>query len=268
MKTHPIINRPQIIPPIGDRTVLCHLSGGAASALATMRCLQWYGADRLKLVYADTASESAGNHALLDSLERATGIPIHRLHQGIDIWDVFDSHRMMRMANGSCKAAVELKQKPLDAFTRSQYTADQVIIAVGLTWQEPKRQERLTRRLSPYQVLYPLNVTPRFTHSQILAAVCMCGLPISLAYNLGYKHDNCNGGCVLAGQRQWAALLDNNPLHFGYCEKREQLFHARNGFTILKDRRGGTTKKYLLSQLRMDKAAGRRFRQPRKDPNS
>ena len=81
-----------------------------------------------------------------------------------------------------------------------------------------------------------------------------------MAYNLGYTHDNCKGGCVLAGQAQWAGLLNDDPEHFEYCEQREQVFYDRTGFTVLKDRRGKVTKSYPLSKLRAEIAAGRKFK--------
>jgi hypothetical protein len=225
-----------------------------------MRCIEWYGLDRVTLVNADTGCESSGNYALVDALESASGVKIVRLDQGRDIWDVFDEHGVMRMQNGACKASVELKQKPLDAFSRSIFSPDEVLIAIGLSWDEPERQCRLTRRLEPYQAFYPLNVSPRLTECDIVSELDRYGLPESMAYNLGYTHDNCRGGCVLAGQAQWAGLLHDDPEHFAYCERRERVFYDRTGFTVLKDRRGGRTTSYPLFQLRADKAAGRQFR--------
>jgi len=250
----------QSIPDIGDRHICCCVSGGAASAIAAIRCIEWYGPKRITLINADTGCESDGNYALIDALEKASGVDIVRLNQGKNIWDVFDEHGMMRMKS-ACKASVELKQKPLDAFMRQRFLPDRVAIAVGLSWQEPERQRRLVNRLAPYQAFYPLNVKPQLAECDIVAELERYGLPESMAYNLGYTHDNCKGGCVLAGQAQWAGLLDDDPDHFAYCERRERAFYARTGFTVLKDRRGdGRAKPYPLFQLREDKAAGRKFR--------
>jgi len=249
----------QPIPDIGNRHVCCHVSGGAASAVAAMRCITWYGRDRVHLVYADTCSESDGNQALVDALKEASGLAVIRLSQDKDIWDVFDEHGVMRM-DGACKASVELKQKPLDAYTQSRFSPDEVLIALGLSWDEPKRQTRLAARLQPYQAFFPLNAGPQMQHCELLAELAKLGLPESMAYGLGYQHDNCKGGCILAGQAQWAGLLDDDPEHFAYCERREWAFFLRTGFSVLKDRRGGKTQSYPLRQLRTDKAAGRTFR--------
>ena len=259
MAGHPKIDYAQSVPDINNRHVCCRVSGGAASAVSTMRCIEWYGREMVTLVYADAGCESAGNHALIDALELVSGCKIIRLNQGKDIWDVFDEHGVMRI-HSACKASVELKQKPLDAFTRSMFSPDEVVIAVGLSVAERARQTRLTGRLKPYQTIYPLNVEPQLAECEIIAALDHYGLPESMAYNLGYTHDNCKGGCVLAGQAQWAGLLDDDPEHFAYCERRERVFYDRTGFAALRDRRGGTLKSYPLFQLRADKAAGRKFR--------
>jgi len=248
------------VPDIGNRHVCCHVSGGAASAIAAMRCVNWYGTDRVTLVFADTGCESAGNYALIEALESVSGVQVTRLEQGKDIWDVFDQYGVMRIY-GACRASIELKQEPLDTFTRANYSPDEVVIAVGLSWTEPKRQQRLARRLEPYQVFYPLNANPQLSECEIVKQLEEYALPESMAYGLGYTHDNCKGGCILAGQAQWAGLLDDDPAHFAYCEKREEAFFRRTGFTVLRDRRGGTTTSYPLSQLRLDKIAGRVFRE-------
>ena len=253
------IDYTQPTPDIGGRRVCCRVSGGAASAIATMRCVEWYGTDKVTLVNADTGCESAGNYALLDALESASGIEIVRLNQGKDIWDVFDEHGVMRLLNNACKASIELKQKPLDAFTRNVFSPADVLVAIGMSWMETDRQRRLTKRLEPYQAFYPLNVSPQLAECDIITELERYGLPESMAYNLGYTHDNCKGGCVLAGQAQWAGLLADDPEHFAYCEQRERVFYERTGFTVLRDRRGGDTKSYPLSQLRADKAEGRTF---------
>ena len=225
-------------PEIHGRHVVCRVSGGVASAIVAMRCIEWYGLDRVTLVNADTCCESDGNYALVDALESVSGAPIVRLNQGKDIWDVFDEHGVMRMKN-ACKASVELKQKPLDEFTTRMYSPHEVVLAIGLSWTEPDRQHRLTHKLCPYQTFYPLNVTPQLSDCDLVAELERYGLPESMAYNLGFTHDNCNGGCVLAGQAQWAGLLDENPEHFAYCERRERVFYDRTGFSVLRDRREG-----------------------------
>jgi len=81
---------------------------------------------------------------------------------------------------------------------------------------------------------------------------------------MGYSHNNCGGGCILAGIRQWSGLLEDNPALFHYHEEKEQELikylqeKNRTVMTILKDRRGGTTKSLSLKQLREEIESGKR----------
>lgn len=247
-------------PDIPDRHCCVHLSGGAGSAIAAMRCAEWFG-DQVSIVFADTNSESDDAYALVDAVEKLSGVTVTRLNQGKDIWDVFDETGVSRISvTGACKASVELKQKPLDKWTKQNFSPDSCVIATGLTYEERlDRQVRLQRKLSPYQCFFPLNVRPRLSACGIIAELERYGLPVSEAYRNGYSHDNCNGGCILAGLKQWSGLLHDNPEHFKYCEQREKKFFNKTGFTVNRDRRNGETKPYPLFQLRKDVESGRDF---------
>ena len=148
----------------------------------------------------------------------------------------------------------------MDHYTASTFAISDVVVVTGLSWSEKwDRQEDLKAKLSRWTCFFPLNVRPRLNNCEIVEELGRYGLPVSDAYAKGRSHDNCNGGCVLQGQRQWAGLLDDDPEHFAYCERREQAFHNRTGFSALRDRRGGDTKSYPLVQLRIDKERGREF---------
>lgn len=256
------IDYDQTPPDLDGRHVLCRLSGGAGSAIATMRCVEWYGQDRVSIVAADTMSESDANYALVDAVEKESGLPVERLCQNKDIWDVFDEFGVMRMAlsGGACKASVELKQKPLDDYTSRRFSVDGVVIATGLSYEERMdRQPRFIAKLAPWTCFFPLNVRPRLSACQIVAELKRYNLPVSDAYEKGLDHDNCKGGCILQGARQWAGLLKDDPEHFAHCEQRERAFFERTGFAALRDRRGGDVKPYPLFQLRADIENGRKI---------
>jgi hypothetical protein len=223
-----------------------------------MRCVEWYGRDRVTLLNADTNKESEGNYALVSAVVANTGCEyVHLDNDGKDIWDVFMEHGVMKLPNGGCKASVELKQKPLNNYMAKRWAVDQVVIAAGMSWMEPERQSILDANLYPFTVFYPLNVQPKLSDCEIVAELERYGLPTSDQYRKGYSHDNCNGGCVLAGMSQWAGLLEDDPEQFAYDERREREFYERTGFSILKDRRGGEAKPYPLFKFREDLAAGR-----------
>ena len=242
--------------------IVVNVSGGAGSALALIRCVEAHGKAAVDAVFADTLSETDDTYTFLDALEEVAGVPITRLSNGKDIWDVFMHHKMMRVMNagGACKASVELKQLPLAKYVKDRYTPEEAVIATGLDWMEPERQERLKARLEPYTCLFPLNDAPRLGRCELNAELQDRGLTLPGVYALGWPHNNCGKyGCILAGQKQWAGLLNDYPEAFKRSEKREEEFIEKVGekFTVLRDRRGGTVKPYPLKVLREEVESGR-----------
>lgn len=93
-----------------EGVVSVNVSGGTASAVAWARCLEWYGVDRVKPVFADTNSEHPDLYRFLEDCEKCFGQKLERLtNDGRNIWDVFEDSGMIRIARagGACKASVE-----------------------------------------------------------------------------------------------------------------------------------------------------------------
>jgi hypothetical protein len=244
--------------------IVVNVSGGSASAVAYLRCLDRFSADRVVGVFADTRSEHPDLYRVLNDLEKHTGTTLVRLDKGMNIWECFNHFGVMTLPNGACKASVELKQKMLANWTRKHYTPDHAlfgqrcVIAAGMEYSERlDRQKRLSERLKPYRVIYPLNWRPVLTKCQIHEHLIRIGITPGHLYTKGYGHDNCGGGCVLAGQKQWAMLLADDPDQYAYHEAEEAKFYAKTGYTILNDRRGdGKKKRMSLTQFRERVAAG------------
>jgi hypothetical protein len=71
-------------------------------------------------------------------------------------------------------------------------------------------------------------------------------------YDLGMQHANCGGGCVRAGQGQFARLLDTMPERFAEWERNEQALrdHLGKEVAILRDRTGGELRPLTLREFR------------------
>lgn len=70
-------------------------------------------------------------------------------------------------------------------------------------------------------------------------------------YALGFRHNNCGGACIKAGQREWARLLYYLPDVYAEWELAENIFRARHGdYSILRDRRNGATQPLPLYTFR------------------
>ena len=238
-----------------------NVSGGNGSAIALLRCVERFGAASVDAIFADTRTEHPDLYRFLDDLERVAGVPITRLSDGRDIWRVFDDEGIITTPGTAraCKASIELKQVQLARHIGTRYAPAQCQIAVGLSWMEPERQKRLSAKLAPYKVIFPLDWQPCLSACAEQEYLRKRGLRLSALYDMGYPHNNCHGLCVLAGLKQWAGVLKDFPVKYVEAEAWEQRFIERHDFTINKDRRGGETKNYSLCQLREDVEAGRAF---------
>lgn len=237
--------------------VMVNVSGGCASAVCWHRCIELYGRDRVFPVFADTRSEDADLYRFLDDCEKVFGQTLVRLDQGKDIWDVFDEKGIMRIAKSgnACKASVELKQKPLNDYFAAKGFDGQ---AIGIQFDEPERIEAFRRRKDG-TALFPLVAKPHFSECAIHDQVKRIGLTVPYLYTQDFMHNNCGGGCILAGLAQWNAVRVSFPERFENAKIREKAFFDRTGFTILRDQRNGEVKPYTLEELQTDAEAGRKF---------
>lgn len=249
--------------PIDVRHIV-NVSGGAGSAVALFRVLERYGTSETAAVFADTNSEDADLYRFLDDVERAAGIRIERISDGRNIWDVFFECCMLTTSGNGCCASWELKKVPLSKYAQQIADPDTATIYVGMSNDEDDRRERITKALAPWQVDFPLCWKPALGWCDVMDYLLERGLKRPRLYESGYPHNNCGGRCIMAGIKQWAGVLKDDPDGFAESESNEQRFlqilcdRGRDKHTILKDRRGGRVRNYSLSQLREDVEAGRR----------
>jgi len=202
-----------------DGVVCVNVSGGSGSALAWLRCIQWYGRERVQPVFADTNSEHDDLYRFLEDCEEKFEQKLTRLNDGRNIWDVFHQTGIMRIAkaNNACKASIELKQKPLDKFFKES-GAD--AIAVGMEFLEAERMRDFERHRDPVKVLFPLAARPRLSECEIHEELKRFGIKPCVVYDEGQRHNNCRKyGCILAGVNQWAADVNLNPVGFDYVKE-------------------------------------------------
>jgi hypothetical protein len=241
-----------------------------ASAVALFRVVERFGPADVLAVFADTRSEDADLYRFVDEVEMVSGIRISRLSDGRDVWDVFMESALFTTMGGGCKASWELKKVPLSRFAQEHATPTgdlfdgPATIYVGFDAEEVRRQDDLRRALHPWTVEYPLTWRPVLTRCELAADLRSRGIEPPRLYSKGYKHNNCGGKCILAGIKQWAGVLEDDPEGFAYFSRREQEFLAelrhrgRPEITILKDRRGGVVRNLSLQQLRDELESGER----------
>ena len=242
---------------------LANISGGAASGAMLLRMVDRIGAENIDARFADVLQEHPDLYRFLGDLERVSGVKIRRISDGRNCWDVWMQEAMLtNPQSGGCLASYHLKKLPLAADAASVGSPENVTIYVGFGPDEQDRMARLEKAGGGWRFEYPLTWSPRAFRCDVVDELRARGIEPSQAYADGYQHDNCGGACILAGIQQWIGLLfDDRPL-FLANEMKEQEFleklasRGRPQITILRDRRGGTTRNLSLRQLREEVESG------------
>lgn len=244
---------------------IVNVSGGAASALSLIRVIERFGTASTSARLADVLAESDGLYKFVDELQSYCGIEIVRLSQGISTWELFEQQAMWsNPQTGGCIASYDLKRVPLRKHAESIGSPEVSTIYVGFGPDEDDRMERLRLAGAPWRFDFPLIWKPKLGRCDVLDELRKRGLHPSDAYERGYPHDNCKQKCILAGIGQWQKLLLDDPATYDEGEQHEIRMMAlmrdkgRKECTILRDRRGGTTKNLSLTQLRLETLSGER----------
>jgi len=186
-------------------------SGGLGSWLAAKRVAKQYGTDDLLLVFTDTLMEDEDLHRFLYEAAADVGGELVILTDGRDPWQVFTDKKFMgntRIAHCS----KELKSKPFEKWLKEQ-NFDDFIVYLGIDWTE---EHRLIahRKYVKHRVEAPMCDKPFLSKQDILNELELSGIELPRLYKLGFSHNNCGGGCVKAGQGQWAMLYRAMPARY------------------------------------------------------
>ena len=188
---------------------IVQLSGGLCSFFAAKRDIERHGKENTVLLFADTLIESAGLYRFLDAAEQFLGIPVERISKGLTPWQVFKEVGFLGNSQVDPCSRV-LKRELCRAWVEGNTFMERVVIVVGISWDEGRLDE-ITQRWLPWEVEAPMCDPPYLTKCDMQHEALALGLPLSEAYTDGFPHDNCGGGCVKAGQAQFALLHKIRP---------------------------------------------------------
>jgi hypothetical protein len=257
------------------------ISGGLGSAEALKRAIARYGKENIIALFADV--KGTGEHAWLGMPtitkllhERFGGesrelyrflwqlsyhfdIPIERLETKSSTWDVWYQRKALRLVvNGAffCPASEELKRAIIANWIKKNLTDGEYTIVLGMGWDEEhrlKKSQFYWRKTLNWDVnVISLNAEKPFASNEATALYFMqSDIEISSSYADGLEHDNCNGLCSQAGQGHYATIYHKRPLVYLYGAWMELHLGRAIGheYTILKDERGGKTKRLSLYQF-------------------
>jgi 3'-phosphoadenosine 5'-phosphosulfate sulfotransferase (PAPS reductase)/FAD synthetase len=247
----------------GENSVvrLVMVSGGMASFEAAHRVIERYGKTGVHLWFADTLMEDDDLYRFLDDAEHVLGLPIKRMSEGRNPWQVFEDERFIGNSRVD-PCSKKLKRQFLRRQLKARFPNQSVTVYLGLDWMEAHRIAAARRYWSEdgYAVGFPLCWEPLLFSKDYTHLVRQQGIEPPRLYAMGFPHNNCGGGCVKAGQKQWALLWHTFPDRYRWHEEQEQ--HLRRvlgkNVAILRDRRGGTTRPLTLRRfrLRLEQGAG------------
>lgn len=238
------------VPVVTQTHCIVQFSGGAGSYAAAVRAVERFGAGGVTLLFADTLMEDEDLYRFLDDAAASLGVPVTRISDGRDPWQVFADVRFLGNTRiDPCSKL--LKRDLLRAWCDRHFSPDEALIALGIDWTEEHRFTRAQPRWLPWTLWAPLLDEPLVDKHDILAA---SGIKQPRLYDMGFPHNNCGGFCVKAGQAQFRHLWEMMPERYLYHEQKEQELRETLGdVAILRDRRGGTTKPMTLRDFRINR---------------
>jgi hypothetical protein len=231
---------------------IVHFSGGITSWAAARRVVDRHGVERVVLLFADTLIEDEDVYRFLADASRDLGIPLTRIADGREPWQVFEDERFIGNSSKDPCSKI-LKRKLLDRWGRETAEPGDIHY-IGLDWTEPHRVERFTAAMGKkgFTVEAPMTEAPYLTKSQLCDEVRRRGFEPPRLYAMGFPHANCGGFCVKAGQAQFKRLLEVFPERFAHHEAAEEKLRSLLGkdVSIMRDRRRGKSLPLTMRDFR------------------
>jgi hypothetical protein len=239
---------------------IVRFSGGAGSWAAAKRVAEQHGTADMTLLYADTRMEDEDLYRFLVQAASNVGAPLVCIADGRTPWEVFGDERFIGNSRVDPCSKI-LKRELLDKWCRENTDNADTVHYVGLDWTEQHRffgqgkSRGFKRRMADAGLTAeaPMCERPYMSKEQMLTWMESEGIKRPRLYEMGFPHNNCGGFCVKAGHAHFKLLLQAMPERYRHHEEQEQRLReklGRDDISILKDRRGGTTKPITLRQLR------------------
>lgn len=204
-------------------SIIVALSGGKASAWCANYALENYYKKDVILYFNDTKWEHPDLYRFLCDLQKYLNHRIIRDTDGRSPEDLFyEYHAIANNRMPFCSRV--LKAERLQRFYKD---GDTLIFGIGLD-----EQHRADRIIQVYQkcaaktgkfpkLCFPL-IEYGIKKKEIEDWLSIEKIKEPYLYSVGFTHNNCSGGCVRAGKKQWKLLYDTMPHVYMDRERLEQ----------------------------------------------
>ena len=206
----------------GGRHIVA-ISGGVASAWVA----NWVKENitgEIIYYFNDTKWEHKDLYRFLSDLESTLDISITNDSDGRSPEDIFYKQKML----GNNRAPI--CSRVLKAERLHKYVRPGDILYFGIDQTEVRRAARITPIYARLQCecRFPL-IENRIMRHETFNFIESIGIEMPQMYKDGFTHNNCSGGCVRAGKRQWISLLNKYPDVYLERERLEEVFSEKVG---------------------------------------
>lgn len=205
------------------------LSGGVGSWCVARRVVGQHGPDDVVLLFADTQMEDEDLYRFLEDIEVDLGVPITRIADGRNPWEVFRDQRFLGNSRVDPCSRV-LKRELMRAWLEEHCHPDLTRVYLGIDFYEIHRIDKARPLWEPWPVFAPLAEEPPYMDkNDMLAALQESGIEVPRLYKMGFAHNNCGGFCVKAGNGQFKQLLLTMPERYAWHEAQENALRDELG---------------------------------------
>ena len=226
-------------------------SGGVGSWATAKRVAERYGTKDMVLLFANVRAEHPDTYRFLIEAAANVGAPLTVIQDGRTPQQVMSDERIIGNSRFDPCSKI-LKRQLLDRWCKENCEPADTIRYIGIDWTEGHRLETFRKRILPWHAEAPMCEPPLMDKNDMKAWLGREGIELPELYKLGFSHNNCGGGCIKAGQGQWALYLKHFPNGYKKWEEWEEAERARLGdHSILRDRSGGESKPLTLRNFRL-----------------
>lgn len=202
--------------------IIVALSGGKASAYCAKWALENYPKDQVTLYFNDTKWEHEDLYRFMTDLEK------HFDHKITSDSDPRSPEELFYDNNALANNRMPFCSRILKAERLQKYYEHGDTLVFGIGADEPERAKRIisvyegvaSRTGKVPRLVFPL-IREEVTKEQINEWLDSIGIKEPLLYTLGFAHNNCSGGCVRAGKKQWKMLYEKLPEVYAERERVE-----------------------------------------------
>ena len=204
-----------------NRHIVC-LSGGVASAVVA-KWVKENIKEEIVYYFNDVKWEHPDLYRFNRDLEKELDIKIFVDSDGRNPEQVFYDQKMLG-SNRTPLCSKVLKAERLQTFVKAGDT-----LYFGIDESEIHRAARITPIYERFgcKCVFPM-IDNNISKEQAFQTIKDLGIELPQMYKDGFEHNNCYGGCVRAGQKQWKLLLRLYPDVYAERERVEKEFSDWN----------------------------------------